>query len=86
MLNRDISIRGKTYPYLFLEANSYANQDTNEGFIVKDKDTEEFLEEKLEILGLNDKEKADFITFWLPILLRNKLSLCSFKTEKFSKI
>ena len=49
--NGDISIKGKTYPYLFWEANSYANQDTKEGFIVKDKDAEEFLEEKLKILG-----------------------------------
>jgi hypothetical protein len=37
----------------------------------------------LDILGLNEKEKTDFITFWLPILLRNKLSLCTFQTQKF---
>ena len=37
----------------------------------------------MNILGLNEKEKTDFITFWLPVLLRNKLNLCSFQTEKF---
>ena len=37
----------------------------------------------MEILGLNEKEKTDFITFWLPVLLRNKMSLCSFQTKKF---
>jgi hypothetical protein len=81
--NGDILMNGKTYPYLFWEAESYNPQNTNEGFIVSEENAEEFLEEKLNILGLNEKEKTDFITFWLPVLLRNKLSLCSFQTEKF---
>ena len=78
-----ISIKNKKYPYLFWEALSYGLPDSNEGFVVTDKDAESFLEEKLDILGLNDKEKTDFITFWLPILLKNKLSLCTFQTQKF---
>ena len=57
--------------------------EMNEGFIVKDENAEEFLEEKLKILGLNDKESTDFITYWLPVLLKNKLSLCSFQTQEF---
>ena len=81
--NGDIYIKDKLYPYLFWEADSYNEQDTNEGFIVTDEEAEKFLEEKLDILGLNDNEKTDFITFWLPVLLRNKLSLCSFQTQKF---
>ena len=83
--NGDIYIKDKLYPYLFWEADSYNEQDTNEGFIVSDEEAEKFLEEKLDILGLNDNEKTDFITFWLPVLLRNKLSLCTFQTEKFFK-
>ena len=66
---------------LFWEAKSYDEQNTNEGFIVSEENAEEFLEEKLIILGLNEKEKTDFITFWLPVLLRNKLSLCSFQKK-----
>ena len=81
--NGDILIKDKTYPYLFWEAESYTPDDMNEGFIVSDENAEKFLEEKLEILGLNEKEKTDFITFWLPVLLRNKLSLCSFQSKKF---
>ena len=81
--NGDLSIKDKTYPYLFWEADSYTEQETNEGFIVTDEEAEKFLEEKLTILGLNDNEKTDFITFWLPVLLRNKLSLCSFQSQKF---
>ena len=83
--NGEISIKDKKYPYLFWESHSYVNQETNEGFVVKDEDAEKFLEEKLEILGLNEKEKTDFITYWLPVLLRNKLSICTFQTEKFFK-
>ena len=79
----DIMLNNKMYPYLYYECDSYISQETNEGFIVEDKNAAEFLEEKLKILGLNDKEMAEFITYWLPILLKNKLSLCTFQTQKF---
>ena len=81
--NGDITLKGRKYPYLFWEALLYDNQDLSEGFIVKAEDAENFLEEKLSILGLNDKEKTDFITYWLSLLLRNKLSLCSFQKHEF---
>ena len=81
--NGDIIINNKTYPYLFWETKSSNYQNMNKGFIVKSEDAENFLEEKLKILGLNDKESTDFITYWLPLLLRNKLSLCSFQTQEF---
>ena len=81
--NGDIKINNKTYPYLYYECDSYFAQETNEGFIVEGKNAIEFLEEKLKILGLKDKEMADFITYWLPTLVSNKISLCSFQTEKF---
>ena len=81
--NGDIILGDKIYPYLFWEAQSYNKQNMNKGFIVKSEDAENFLEEKLKILGLNDKESTDFITYWLPVLLRNKLSLCTFQTQEF---
>ena len=81
--NGDIKINNKIYPYLFWEAQSYHKIEMNEGFIVNDTNAEEFLENKLKLLGLNEKESTDFITYWLPVLIKNKLSLCSFQTEKF---
>ena len=81
--NGDIEINNRKYPYLFYECGSYIAQETNEGFIVKDSNAIEFLEEKLKYLGLNDKEMTDFITFWLPVLLKNKLSICTFQTQAF---
>ena len=81
--NGDIEINNRKYPYLFYECDSYYAQETNEGFIVKDSNAIEFLEEKLKYLGLNDKEMTDFITFWLPVLLKNKLSICTFQSQEF---
>ena len=81
--NGEIELNNKKYPYLFYECDSYFAQETNEGFIVDDKTAVDFLEEKLKILGLNDKEMTDFITYWLPTLLNNKLSICTFQTQKF---
>ena len=81
--NGDIKIGDKKYPYLFWEADSYINQDFSKGFIVKNEDAESFLEEKLKLIGLNEKESCDFITFWLPQIIKNKLSLLSFQTEEF---
>ena len=81
--NGDILINNKTYPYLFWEAHSYTPYDTNEGFLVSGEDAEKFLEEKLEFLGLNEKERTDFITYWLPLLLKNKLSLCAFQSKYY---
>ena len=71
--NGDIKIKDKIYPYLFWEAQSYPLVDTTEGFIVTDENAESFLEEKLKILGLNEIESTDFITHWLPVLLKNKI-------------
>ena len=81
--NGEITILDKKYPYLFWEAESYINQDVSKGFIVKAEDAEKFLEEKLKLIGLNEKESCEFITYWLPELLKNKISLCSFQKQEF---
>ena len=54
----------------------------NEGFYVEKDNAIEFLEEKLSILGLNDKERNEFIMYWLPILEQNKKSLVYFETTE----
>ena len=80
--NGDILLNDRVYPYLFWEAESYVPQEMNEGFVVKAENAVKFLEEKLKILGLNERESTDFITYWLPVLYRNKLSICTFQTKK----
>lgn len=55
---------------------------TSEGFIVKGEDVSEFLEEKLAILGLTEREAEEFIVYWLPRLEQNKYNYIRFATEE----
>ena len=51
------------------------NINLKEGFCVKGKDTATFLEEKLSLLGLSDKEAEEFIIYWLPKMEENNYNL-----------
>ena len=53
-----------------------------DGFIVKGEDSAEFLEEKLKILGLTDRETEEFIIYWLPKLEANKYNYIRFATRE----
>lgn len=72
---------GRNYYALFWEGIDNNIYDMNEGFIVAGKDTVKFLEEKLSILGLNDKEINEFIVYWLPKMEDNKYNYIRFRTE-----
>ncbi len=54
----------------------------NEGFIVKGIDTVNFLEEKLSILGLTERETEEFIIYWLPVLQENKYNYIRFASTE----
>ncbi len=65
---------GKTYPYLFWEGrgDSIYHIPKN-GFVTSKENLESLLNDKLSLLGLNEKETKDFKEFWLPkILSENK--------------
>lgn len=70
---------GRNYYALYWEGKTY-NIDNNikEGFVVKGEDTIKFLEEKLELLGLNERESNEFIMYWLPILQENNYNYIRF--------
>ena len=51
------------------------------GFVVAKKDTVSFLEEKLEILGLNEHEAEEFIIYWLPELLKSDYNYIRFASQ-----
>ena len=53
-----------------------------EGFVIEGENIAEFLEEKLEILGLNDREKEEFIVYWLPQMEKNKYNYIRFETKE----
>ena len=51
-----------------------------EGFVVAGKDSIQFLEEKLAILGLTEIEAEEFIVYWLPKLQENEYNYIRFAT------
>lgn len=53
----------KEYSYLFWEENPNVDLNISEGFVVKDEHTKDFLQEKLEYLGLTPKEYNEFIVY-----------------------
>ena len=73
---------GKYYYALYWEELSTNKFNFNEGFYVEKDNAIDFLEEKLSILGLNDKERNEFIMYWLPILEQNQKSLVYFETTE----
>jgi len=65
---------------LYWEGINTLNTEIKDGFVVKGEDTIKFLEEKLEILGLNEIEAEEFIVYWLPKLEANKYNYIRFAT------
>ena len=70
---------GKYYYALYWDEKKVHTVDFTEGFYVEGKNAIDFLEEKLTIIGLNAKERNEFIMYWLPILEKNKKSLVYFE-------
>ena len=77
-------ITGKEYSYLFWEGKSDAVYDFSKGYVIAGKDTAEFLEKKLNELGLNRKEANEFIVYWLPRMEENPYNLITFQNEGYT--
>lgn len=74
-------MNGKKLYSLYYECeNKLDFQMEEDGFVVKGEDSAAFLEEKLEVLGLNYKEAEEFIIYWLPKLEANKYNYIRFAT------
>ena len=69
---------GRNLYALYYEGRYTANNNMEEGFVVKGSDTISFLEEKLEILGLNEREAEEFIVYWLPKMQDNNYNYIYF--------
>lgn len=76
---------GKAYNYLFWEGTGRNEYDLSRGFVVPGEDTAEFLEEKLAYLGLNEKERNEFIVYWLPRMQDNEYNLIAFQEEEYTE-
>ncbi|MBN1500367.1 MAG: hypothetical protein JW982_09430 [Spirochaetes bacterium] len=72
----------KTYLYLFWESENYPSMEMKTGFVVEKEKLKEFFEEKLKIMGLNEKEISDFTEFWIPELNKKPYYMIYFFTSK----
>lgn len=81
---------GKYYYGLYWEENKNHEVNFEKGFYVTKENAITFLEEKLSTIGLNEKERNEFIMYWLPILEKNGQSLVYFELteerEKYNKL
>ncbi len=81
--NGDLYDNNNKYYYaLYWDEVRYNEVNFNEGFYVEKENAINFLEEKLSIIGLNNKERNEFIMYWLPILEQNEKSLVYFEQTK----
>ena len=72
---------GRNLYSLYYECdNSVQYTMKKDGFVVESEKLVEFLEEKLSILGLTEREAEEFIVYWLPRLQANKYNYIRFAT------
>jgi len=67
--NGDLTIKDEVYNYLFWESEYEFSEeliDRNKGFLITADKLESFLEKTLTDFGFTSKERADFITYWIP--------------------
>ena len=76
----DLTTGKELYSLYYESENTYDYPVTEDGFMVAGDDVADFLDEKLEILGLNYREREEFIVYWLPILKENKYNYIRFAT------
>ena len=73
---------GRSLYSLYWEGWNTDREITKTGFVVSGADTAAFLEEKLGILGLTDREAEEFIIYWLPQMQNNEYNYIRFDTEE----
>ncbi len=76
----DLNTNKKLYALYYECENSNKYEIKDDGFVISGEDTAQFLEEKLAILGLSEREAEEFIIYWLPILENNKYNYIRFAT------
>jgi hypothetical protein len=89
--NGDLYDKNGNYYYaLYWDEVKVHSVDFSTGFYVEADEAIDFLEEKLTYIGLNAKERNEFIMYWLPKLEKNGKSLVYFELteerESYNKI
>ena len=78
--NGDLYDSNNHYYYaLYWDEIKVHNVDFTSGYYVTREEAIDFLEQKLDYIGLTKKEKNEFIMYWLPVLEKNEKSLVYFE-------
>ena len=78
-------VSGRVYPSLFWEGTAHDAFEQTEGFVVPG-EAASFLEDKLSVLGLSDREAAEFITYWGPRIEARGRVLLTFAADQIAAI
>jgi len=82
-----LHLANQIYDYLFWEGTGQEYPNIESGFIVKYENIEATLKDHLSKLGLNAKESADFMEFWLPKMPNDLyIRLTWFGTAQMNKL
>ena len=76
----DLSTKKNLYSLYYESKSVIKPKIEKDGFVIKGSDASSFLEEKLAVLGLNERESEEFIIYWLPKLEHNKYNYIRFAT------
>ncbi len=81
-----IDDKGRTFYGLYWEGYNTIDVTFEDGFVVGRDNLIPFLEEKLSVLGLTEREANEFIIYWLPKLEENEYNLIRFESiDKINK-
>lgn len=78
VLNDRLSIDDNDFYSLYWESSGLPEYDDRKGFVIYRDNLAEFFEEKLQLLGLNYRERQEFIIYWLPKLMANEYNFIHF--------
>lgn len=81
--NGDIIHNGNRYYGLYWESLGDYQYKLDTGFVIGKNDLVPFLEQTLSDLGLNYKERQEFIVYWLPELEQSEYNLIHFSTTDY---
>ncbi len=79
---KDLYTNRQLYSLYYESKSDIEIKIENEGFVIRGEDTATFLEEKLVILGLTEREAEEFIVYWLPKLEANEYNYIRFVTTE----
>ena len=76
---------GRNYPSLFWEGEEPTTFAQDKGFVVEAEAAASFLEDKLAVLGLSEREATEFITLWGPRIAERGRALVTFATDEYAR-